>query len=39
VVSDVAEVPIRVDRGVFTVPQGPGLGVEVDEALLAKLAS
>lgn len=39
VVSDVAEQPIRVDRGVFTVPLGPGLGVEVDEALLAKLAS
>jgi L-alanine-DL-glutamate epimerase-like enolase superfamily enzyme len=39
VVSDVAEQPIRVDRGVFTVPLGPGLGVEVDEARLAQLAS
>jgi len=39
VVSDVTEEPIRVDRGVFAVPRGPGLGVDVDEALLAMLAS
>jgi muconate cycloisomerase len=39
VVSDVTEEPIRVDRGAFAVPQGPGLGVDVDEELLAMLAS
>ncbi len=39
VVADVTEAPIRVDEGVFEVPEGPGLGVEVDEELLAMLAS
>jgi len=39
VVSDVTEAPIRVDAGVFEVPIGPGLGVEVSEELLAMLAS
>lgn len=30
VVSDVSDDPVRVERGVFTLPTGPGLGVEVD---------
>lgn len=39
VLQDVTEEPIRVGEGVFDVPEGPGLGVEVDESLLARLAS
>jgi muconate cycloisomerase len=39
VVSDVTEEPIWVDQGVFDVPEGPGLGVHVNEELLAILAS
>jgi L-alanine-DL-glutamate epimerase-like enolase superfamily enzyme len=39
VVLDVTEDPILIDSGVFDVPMGPGLGVEVDEALLRRLAS
>lgn len=38
VVLDVAEEAITSNRGVFEVPAGPGLGVEVDEGRLARLA-
>ncbi len=38
VVQDVTQEPVSVDRGRFDVPTGPGLGVNVDEKLLAKLA-
>lgn len=39
VVQDVSERPITLERGAFPVPMGPGLGVEVDEGLVRKLAS
>ena len=39
VVADVSEDPVTVDRGGFAVPQGPGLGVEVDRDLVRSLAS
>ena len=39
VVSDVTEEPIRVVDGVFDVPEGPGLAIDVDEELLEVLAS
>lgn len=32
VVADVTETPVLVENGVFRVPGGPGLGIEVDEA-------
>ena len=38
VVLDVSETPVALNRGVFEVPTGPGLGVEVDEGMLARLA-
>jgi L-alanine-DL-glutamate epimerase-like enolase superfamily enzyme len=34
--SDIITVPHRIERGFMTVPEGPGLGVAVDEAKLAK---
>jgi muconate cycloisomerase len=39
VAADVTAAPVRAIEGVFTVPQGPGLGVEVDEARVAALSS
>ena len=39
VVRDVTETPITVSDGVFAVPEGPGLGVEVDETILRRLAN
>ena len=39
VVLDVTADPIAVDRGGYLVPNRPGLGVEVDEDLVAELAS
>jgi L-alanine-DL-glutamate epimerase-like enolase superfamily enzyme len=39
VVQDVSEMPITLERGEFTVPTTPGLGVEVDEELVRRLAS
>ncbi|MGH8915743.1 MAG: enolase C-terminal domain-like protein, partial [Acidimicrobiia bacterium] len=38
VVQDVTESPIVVDYGTFTVPTDPGLGVEIDEALVRRLS-
>ncbi len=38
VVLDVTETPIAPTDGVFSVPDGPGLGVDVDEGLLRRLA-
>jgi L-alanine-DL-glutamate epimerase-like enolase superfamily enzyme len=38
IVLDVSETPIGLDAGVFAVPAGPGLGVEIDEGMLASLA-
>ena len=38
VVQDVSERPIEVDNGEFTIPTGPGLGLEVDEDLVRRLA-
>ena len=38
VVIDVAEDPIAVTDGVFEVPSGPGLGLEVEEGTLRRLA-
>ena len=38
IVLDVSQNPVGLDAGVFTVPDGPGLGVEVDEGMLARLA-
>jgi muconate cycloisomerase len=37
VVLDVSESPLLVEDGEFAVPSGPGLGVEVDEALVRRL--
>lgn len=37
--TDVTETPLTLVDGHFMVPQGPGLGVEVDERLLRALAS
>lgn len=37
-IADVSASPINVDRGEFSVPDGPGLGIEVDEALVRQLA-
>jgi muconate cycloisomerase len=37
-IADVTASPISVDRGEFSVPDGPGLGIEVDEALVRQLA-
>jgi muconate cycloisomerase len=34
--GDIVARPIRIERGHATVPDGPGLGVEVDEALVAR---
>jgi L-alanine-DL-glutamate epimerase-like enolase superfamily enzyme len=39
VVQDVTETPIALDSGVFAVPDGPGLGVDVDEDIIRRLAS
>ena len=39
VVSDVTTEPIHLHEGVFSVPRAPGLGVAVDEEMLASLAS
>jgi len=36
-VRDVTDSPILLERGWFAVPQGPGLGVEVDEELVRAL--
>jgi L-alanine-DL-glutamate epimerase-like enolase superfamily enzyme len=38
VIQDVSETPIIVTEGVFPVPTGPGLGVEVDEGMVRLLA-
>jgi muconate cycloisomerase len=38
VVLDVSETPITLKDGVFAVPTGPGLGVNVDEGLVRSLA-
>jgi muconate cycloisomerase len=38
VVEDVSEYPVTLERGEFAVPTGPGLGVEVDEGLVKRLA-
>lgn len=38
VIQDVSETPITVEAGQFRVPTGPGLGVEVDEAMVRLLA-
>jgi L-alanine-DL-glutamate epimerase-like enolase superfamily enzyme len=37
VVLDVAESPVTVTQGSFTVPTGPGLGVDVDEDMVRLL--
>jgi L-alanine-DL-glutamate epimerase-like enolase superfamily enzyme len=37
-VRDVVKEPVRYEAGHLLVPEGPGLGVEVDEATLASLA-
>lgn len=37
--DDLLEAPIRPERGLLPVPQGPGLGVTVDRAALARLAA
>ena len=37
--SDVVKEPLRYEQGHLLVPQGPGLGVEVDEGLLAQRGS
>lgn len=37
--ADVTKDPIRMRAGLFAVPEGPGLGVEVDEGLVRELAS
>ena len=34
--DDIIKEPFRYDKGVLFVPDGPGLGIEVDEAKLAK---
>lgn len=39
VVQDVTRSPITVSHGELDVPRGPGLGVDVDEGLVAELAS
>lgn len=39
VVLDVTESPLTVRDGVFAVPDGPGLGIEVDETILGRLAN
>ena len=39
VVLDISESPVTLAAGVFEVPTGPGLGVEVDETMLERLAS
>ena len=39
VILDVSQSPIVLERGEFAVPNGPGLGVEVDEHLVRRLAS
>ena len=36
--ADVTESPIQMTDGIFTVPTGPGLGVEVDEKMVKSLA-
>ncbi len=35
---DVLQEPLKIGNGVIEVPQGPGLGIEIDEALLKKMA-
>jgi muconate cycloisomerase len=37
--ADVTESPIRMSDGIFEIPTGPGLGVDVDETLVKALAS
>ncbi len=37
--ADVTQSPIRMRAGVFDIPSGPGLGVEVDETMVKALAS
>lgn len=39
VILDVTETPITVSDGLFSVPDEPGLGVEVDEKILSRLAN
>jgi muconate cycloisomerase len=34
--GDIAARPIKIERGHAAVPEGPGLGIEVDEALIAR---
>ncbi|MBX3435995.1 MAG: mandelate racemase/muconate lactonizing enzyme family protein [Planctomycetaceae bacterium] len=34
--SDILKPPLRIDRGTMTVPEAPGLGVEVDMSLVQK---
>jgi len=38
IVLDVTDSPVAVDRGEFAVPAGPGLGVDVDEDMVRRLA-
>lgn len=38
VVQDVTDAPITVGNGEFPVPSGPGLGIDVDEGLVRRLA-
>jgi muconate cycloisomerase len=38
VVIDVSEAPVTVQRGEYAVPTGAGLGIEVDESLVRRLA-
>jgi muconate cycloisomerase len=39
VILDVTHTPITVDNGEFPLPDGPGLGIEVDEDLVEELSS
>ena len=39
VITDISDAPVSVDRGLFTVPTAPGLGIEVDEALVRSLSA
>jgi L-alanine-DL-glutamate epimerase-like enolase superfamily enzyme len=34
--DDIIKVPFRYEKGLLYVPDGPGLGIEVDEAKIAK---
>jgi D-galactarolactone cycloisomerase len=37
--EEIVENPVRVDAGVLHIPQGPGLGVIVDEAAVARFTA